>query len=281
MNDLDLANAGFGIWAVIALIIATLLITGCTFEVPEDIQVPPYINIQNQNSEKTTSLTIASWNLQIFGDTKANNETLLNQYVDIINDYDIIFLQEIRDEDGTAPQKLINKLPEYNCKLSSRAGSTTMKEQYLLCYKDIKLDLFEDYNLNPTQISGFERPPIQAQFSKNNLTFTIYGVHIDPDKVETELQNLFGITAAPNSITIGDLNADCAYYNPTTKTIFDKRIFNWLITDDQDTTSGTSNCAYDRIIVAKHFNQHIGNSGIRTTPKEMSDHYLIWMRIET
>ena len=262
---------------LITMIIGLLFLTGCSMPQPgQPWEYPHGLDINNQST-----ITIAAWNLQIFGDKKANNDTILNQYVDIINDYDIIFLQEIRDEDGTASSKLISKLPEYNCKLSSRAGSTTMKEQYLLCYKNIKLDMLEDYNLNPTQIGRFERPPIQAQFSKNNLTFTIYGIHIDPDKVETELQNLFGITAAPNSITIGDLNADCNYYDPTTKTWFDTQIFDWLIKDNQDTTSGNSNCAYDRIIIAKHFSQHIGNSGIRTTPKELSDHYLIWMEVKT
>jgi hypothetical protein len=41
------------------------------------------------------TLSIASWNLQRFGPSKAGNEDLMKDYVKIMGEYDIIVVQEI------------------------------------------------------------------------------------------------------------------------------------------------------------------------------------------
>ena len=89
-----------------------------------------YIPKTNQSE-----LSIANWNLQIFGDTKAGNENLVNFYATVIKNYDVVFVQEIRDADGNAFNVLCSKLSEYNCIASSRAGRSTSKEQYGMIIK--------------------------------------------------------------------------------------------------------------------------------------------------
>ncbi|MFH7918384.1 MAG: hypothetical protein QW631_03705, partial [Candidatus Aenigmatarchaeota archaeon] len=61
------------------------------------------------------SIRIAAWNLQVFGDSKAENQTLLHKYAARISNYDLVFIQEIRDEDGSAFARLCEKLEGFSC----------------------------------------------------------------------------------------------------------------------------------------------------------------------
>ena len=82
-----------------------------------------------------------------------------------------------------------------------------------------------------------------------------------------------------NKILLGDLNADCSYYDTPPSHFLD---WNWIIRDDEDTTSSLTNCAYDRIIVTQNVNTLVSNYGIYTEgiDKEVSDHYLVWVEIK-
>lgn len=249
------------------------------------------------------TIKIANWNMQIFGESKANDAQLMNSYVEKIKNYDIIFLQEIRDESGISARSLCGMLSDYNCQISSRAGSTSNKEQYLVVYKKgITIEDFIDYNLlNYTD--QFERPPIKVLFSINNsrlkyvyientsilnyttyepdfFNITIYSIHVKPEAVKKELSNLELLaTYGPNTIILGDMNADCTYYDPENEQIL--KGWNWVIKDTADTTVGNTNCAYDRILTDNELALRISSSGIDTqvTP-EQSDHYIVWVEIK-
>ncbi|MDD5778610.1 MAG: Ig-like domain-containing protein, partial [Candidatus Thermoplasmatota archaeon] len=82
----------------------------------------------------TSSFSIACWNLQRFGPTKASNDTLLAYYADVFDDYDLFIVQEITDASGTAIMALADKLPRYSYIISTRAGTTSYKEQYAIFY---------------------------------------------------------------------------------------------------------------------------------------------------
>ncbi len=243
-----------------------LFITACT-------QLP-----NPEVTKEIPATKIANWNLQIFGETKANNTDLMNRYKDIIKNYDIIFIQEIRNEDQTAFPKLCNLLKNYNCEISSRAGRSSSKEQYGIIYKKgIKLNL-KDYN--PDKEDRWERPPIEAVFTINNYNITIYNIHTKPENVKEELSNLENIVKDEgNAMIIGDLNADCSYYK-NENTIF--KNWNWIIKDKEDTTVSSTDCAYDRIILNKDASDEFVNYGIfKNVNKSMSDHYLVWIGINT
>lgn len=253
------------------LFIFLILVIGCDTPVYTDNNHP---NITEQFSE-LNNIKIASWNLQIFGDKKAANDTLMNRYVDIINDYDIIFIQEIRDEDSSAFYKLCYLLPEYNCEISSRAGSTSVKESYGLFYKRIELVSLIDYNPD----DRWERPPLRADFNISNRIISIYNIHIDPDKVTNEVTYLESLSDNNEDIFLGDFNLDCSYFDESKLDyIFSNEFWNKLITDNQDTTVSSNDCTYDRIFATKDIS--VKNSGIREDiTKDMSDHYLIWFEI--
>ena len=233
--------------------------------------------IGNFNYEN--GIKIANWNLQIFGVSKASDIKLMNFYKEKINDYDIIFIQEIRDESGTAFEKLCSLLEGYNCLISSRAGRTSSKEQYGLIYnKSIKLNYFKDYN--PDKQNRWERPPIEVNFDLKNYNLTIFNIHAKPADVQNELDYLDDVALNKEyTMVSGDLNGDCSYYDNKVENEFDA--WNWVIRDNEDTTSGDSNCAYDRIITSILLKDKIERYGIeKGINKEQSDHYLVWIEVK-
>ena len=232
------------------------------------------------NYYESESVKIANWNLQIFGETKASSQELMQTYSSTIYDYDIIFIQEIRDNSGTAFPKLCSMLQNYTCLSSSRAGRTLSKEQYGVIYKNgINLTNFYDYNPDPQD--RWERPPIRVDFNINGYQLIIYNVHTKPEDVQKELDALEGITInSGNVLILGDLNADCSYYNNENEIEFDN--WNWIISDQEDTTSSNTNCAYDRIILNNDAYAEYKSNRIytREITKNVSDHYLVWVELK-
>ena len=226
--------------------------------------------------EDQVTISIACWNLQVFGMSKASNETLLNYYADKLDDYDISIVQEIRDKSGEAIQKLADKMIGYNYIISERAGKTSSKEQYAIFY-NYKVTLVDYYDWTPWLQNEFERPPLQATFSVQNWTFTIYTIHTKPSDVYNELTNLENLIGNPDSdtIIIGDLNADGSYYDEDNIQHFTD--WHWVITNDVDTTVGKSDNTYDRIIINDYaYNNYLYAGVMDDVTKEQSDHYLVY-----
>lgn len=206
----------------------------------------------------------------------------MNIYSTKIQKYDIIFVQEIRDDTGQAFNSLCSMLSDYYCLNSSRAGSSTSKEQYGVLYKkDIEVTQFLDYNLVKENQKYFNRPPIAVTFSINGDLIKVYNIHTDPDSVPLELNNLQSIVNDSGSVMIiGDLNADCSYYDNSNETQFDS--WTWVIPDNQDTTTKSTDCAYDRIILNEDAAKEYVSYGIDkdNITEEVSDHYLVWAEMK-
>jgi len=226
------------------------------------------------------TVKIANWNLQIFGVAKASNANLMQTYSEIIEDYDIIFVQEIRDKSETSFPKLCLVLTNYSCMTSSRAGRTNSKEQYGIIYKN-GIEILSSKDFNPDEQDRWERPPIKTTFNISGYELTVYNIHTKPEDVQSELDYLEDVVSNyGNVIILGDLNADCTYYNNAKQTEFDS--WRWIIADSEDTTSGNSNCAYDRIILNSDDYAEYKSDGIykRGITSEVSDHYLVWVELE-
>lgn len=223
-----------------------------------------------------SALAIACWNLQVFGPTKASNESLLAFYADTLDEYDLFVVQEIRDASGTAIQKLATHLPGYHYLLSERAGTTVSKEQYAVFYNDCcTLISFHDYT--PTHQHEFERPPFQATFMATNWTFTLYTIHTKPSNVPAELTHLENLTGDPaaDTIILGDLNADGSYYDEDHIQHFAS--WSWVITNDMDTTVAASSNTYDRIIINQATTNNFIHAGVVSdVESNQSDHYVVY-----
>lgn len=226
------------------------------------------------------TFTVANWNLQIYGDKKANNTVIVDYYAERISNYDVVFVQEIRDKDGSAFDELCNRLPDYECVLYSRAGRSSSKEQYGIFYLE-KFDI-EVFDFNPDYLDRWERPPIRATISLNNYSIIAYNIHTKPDNATLEIYSLEELVESEgadiaNKLILGDLNADCNYYDENYESAFSKAAgWFWVIKNSDDTTVGNSACAYDRIIINTDAKNEYVSYGIERT--EYSDHYLVWVR---
>ncbi len=252
--------------SIILLLGIIVLVSGCTSTG----------QVASQQPKQGRDITIANWNLQIFGTAKASNDELMQLYADKINDYDIVFVQEIRDSSNTSFPRLCSLLAGYQCNISSRAGRTSSKEQYGVIYRDgIRIVGWQDFN--PDDQDRWERPPIEVTFAVGNYTLSVYNIHTKPADVFQELAFLEGaVNNSGNVMILGDLNADCNYYNRTSEPTF--AAWHWIIPDDANTNVASTDCAYDRFILNDDAFQEYASYGIVTDriDSSVSDHYLVW-----
>lgn len=263
-------------------IIAGVIILVLYFQNPPKLDniESPYVATGKIALGMNNTISIAAWNLQIFGVKKSINDTIMERYVHIMDDYDIVIIQEIRDESGQAFNKLCNMMPAYNCLISSRAGRTLSQEQYGVLYKKI-INVTGYADFNPDTNNRWERPPIYVNFSYNDYTFQVYTIHTKPEDVRNELNYLEDVVMNySNVIIMGDLNADCGYYEPQLHRAFQG--WDWIISDEMDTTAGNTVCAYDRIILNGDAKADMITWGIRRSDVslDLSDHYLVWIQIK-
>jgi hypothetical protein len=252
------------------LLIVLIIIVGILFYfVITDINTPT-------TSNNIDGVSIASWNLQNFGPSKAANETLLNFYVNKLDDYDVFIIQEIRDPTTDAIESFATKLPHYNYVISSLAGQGTSKEQYAIFYNNAVV-LLNTTDWTEKEQNNFERPPLEATFKVKNWTFTLYTIHNKVSNVPQELTNLENLIGTPtqDTIILGDLNADGdSYYNGVIHNFLG---WHWLITSGMDTTVAKSSNAYDRIIINDATENNFISVGIMNdVTVSQSDHYLVY-----
>jgi len=244
----------------------------------------PIGHVINDQGTTTTStipqtaktIKIASWNLQRFGKEKAGDPALMDYYVNVLGNYDVVIIQELTDSSGEAFDKLCGRMKGYKCAASDRLGNTSYKEQYGLFYRNAEL-------LGTEKGSGdYVRVPYTFHFKAGNWSFYLTTIHTDPDNVKAEmslLEQQIDSDESSDHIIMGDLNADCSYYK-TPPTDFTS--WTWVIPDKEDTTVKETNCAYDRIIINKQAGNNFLSYGImRNVTASQSDHYLAYAEYAT
>lgn len=248
------------------------------------------------NSVEQEPLSIMSFNIQIFGRAKSSNKEVMSVIVDIIDDYDLIAIQEVRDSTNQTIQTLKKALPEkYLLIYSKRDGRSISKEQALFIFNREKL--WPDNQLNyfdPDDV--FERSPYVTSFRIQNtqMKFQIINVHLSPGDVPKEMLALSKACGAIYSvfgqdlIILGDMNADGSYFDEDTFfDYFPDDQYELIIGNDLDTTVAESDNTYDRIIVSENLKSLIVESGVLyfedylgvIAPKEVSDHYPVYMKL--
>ena len=225
--------------------------------------------------EDKKQLKIASFNVQVLGRSKMKKPEVVDNLLKILSRYDIIFIQELRDKSGLAIKKLLAKLNEksdshYQSIISKRLGITSSKEQYVFFYKD-PIKIISIYQHIGSK-SDFNRDPFAVLFTYYGRRFGLLGVHIDPDDVKKELNNLDDVYydvsrsfSTKNLLLFGDFNADCSYLSNYALKMLDlkrNKKFIWYIDSKQDTTVSQTDCAYDRLISNKDFYYKVDNVSI-------------------
>ena len=248
---------------------------------------------------QTDIISIASFNIQVFGKTKASKPEVMATIVNIISQFDVVAIQEIRDKSGTAIVKLENMMDatgtNYDYVIGQRLGRTSSKEQYAYMYRTDTIEPMVCISMEDS-FDKFHREPYMCSFKAKNGTFdfVLITIHTDPDEATDEIEALLTLalteardhfTNESDFIILGDLNADCTYFD---ESAYQNPIMNhWIIGNELDTNLAKSSCTYDRIIITNEANEdYTGNSGVfrfdtlydlpYTEAKKVSDHYPVF-----
>uniref|UniRef100_A0A667WWC0 Deoxyribonuclease n=1 Tax=Myripristis murdjan TaxID=586833 RepID=A0A667WWC0_9TELE len=229
------------------------------------------------------ALKICAFNVQSFGEAKANNKKVMGILLKILSRCDLSLIQEVRDSKGEAIQTLVrdlnrfDKSNSYAYVESKRLGKKSYKEQYVYIYRDNVLQVKEHYEYPKLEGEGtnetdvFSREPFIVRFHSPTTMvkdFVLIGQHTCPKTAMKEIDELYTVFKGiykkwktDNVVILGDLNAGCSYI--TIKGWRAVRLrsdpkFRWLIGDDQDTTVRVkTHCPYDRYQVNTNISKEI------------------------
>ncbi|CAL4110296.1 unnamed protein product [Meganyctiphanes norvegica] len=213
-------------------------------------------------------LRIGAWNAKRLGATKMKDTKVVEYLVKVIQRYDIIAILEVRDITEETPYDLLNEINKeeelYQLTLSARVGRTSQKEQYAIYWKASRVTAIETFQYNDTVKDVFTYDPFTVTFQTSeagNLTqFAMTTIHTRPDDATEEIDALVDVYdqfltegGVKDMVILGDFNMGCTYV--TSKDLENIRLhndlrFTWLISDHADTTTGTTTCPYDRIVLA-------------------------------
>jgi endonuclease/exonuclease/phosphatase family metal-dependent hydrolase len=222
---------------------------------------------------------------------------------DIIRTYDIIAIQEIRDKSQTALPTLVNLMnangTQYEYIVGEQLGRSASKEQYAYLYNNrtVKLTGTPGTYPEPNGTDPFHREPYIVSFAAVNGSFdaTLLVIHTDPDEATQEINALDTVVNYTQSkypteedfIVMGDLNADCRYFDEDSNCTICGSGYYWCINNSIDTTTSATDCTYDRIIITiPAVTDYTGNSGVyrydtiynltEDETRAVSDHYPVF-----
>lgn len=244
-------------------------------------------------------ISVATWNIQVFGQSKLRKRGPMQVIVDMVRRFDVIAIQELRSKDQTVIDRFLSMVNQdgyaYDVVVGPRLGRTSSKEQYLYLYDTTRIELIDGsvYTLNDRR-DLLHREPLVASFrvtgahSENAWTFTLVNIHTDPDEAQSEVNVLDEVIrfvrrndSEDDVILLGDLNA-------APRNLGDLRNvpnLMWTIRGEPTNTRGTK--SYDNILFSgtttSEFTGHAGVIDLRSeyalTMEQaltVSDHLPVW-----
>ncbi|WNY22795.1 hypothetical protein MmiHf6_00800 [Methanimicrococcus hongohii] len=327
--------------AILSVLLTVLLLTslfaGCVDDAPDlnnsaNNSTPPSyeneLNNSSNNSNSTNSsnatnstanasdkdqISVAAFNIQIFGQSKAAKDDVMDVLAKTIRRYDVVGIQEIRDASGTSLPQLIELINSgtdengnpynYDYVVSDRLGRSTSKEQYAYIYNATSMLVASEPLVypEPDGTDPFEREPYMVTFRANGGDFDALFIliHTKPDDAKNEINGLHDVveyaktiyTDQENYVVMGDFNADGSYFNESGDSALKSDEYIWIIGNDEVTTTKTSN-TYDRIVITKSLAPYFTNSsGVFNYSAEydlteeetyaVSDHYPVFAEFWT
>ncbi len=246
------------------------------------------------------SLRIAAFNIQHFGNSKASKPYVMHTLADIVRQFDIVAIQEIRTKDEyLIPNfvKLINQSGrKYDHVIGRRLGNTKSKEQYAYLFdtQRVMIDRQSVYTISDPD-NLLHREPLVATFQARGVdpdeafTFTLVATHTDPDVVPEELDALAEVyrvvrrssRGEDDIILLGDFNTDDRHLGRLgqlpgvspliagvwTNTRQNKQYDNIVIHQPSTTEFAGRSGVFD---VMRHFNL------TQKQALEVSDHFPVW-----
>jgi len=279
-------------YLTIILVLSLILATGCG-------------EVQDSSKREAHSVKIASFNIQVFGQSKINKPEVMDVLSKVIKRYDVVAIQEVRSKKQNVIPTLLSYMnntgASYDYIISDRLGRTRSKEQYAFVYDTGTIDLISGSSYvvaDPNDV--FEREPFVAFFRSGNFDFKIVNNHIKPKDVSAELSQLavvineiYNSSTEKDIIVLGDMNADGSYFNEDNLVVIFP-LWIQLIGNDEDTTVAISDNTYDRMMTRDTTAnaEYTGTSGVfrwdmeygvtdASFVKKVSDHYPVYAEFRT
>lgn len=172
------------------------------------------------------TIKIASFNIQVFGDSKASKPYVVDELCKIISRFDVVAIQEIRTQDDLFINKFVQRLNQlsgrvYDSRVGPRLGNTTSTEQYAFIFDTARLQVHPSYVYTVRDPENLlHREPMVAMFATRGVpidqafTFILVNIHTDPDVAKEEMDVLAQVYSVvrrsgmgeDDIILLGDLN---------------------------------------------------------------------------
>ena len=246
------------------------------------------------------SLRIASFNVQVFGTSKADKPHVMDILARVVRRFDIVAIQEVRSRSADVVPRLVDLVNmtgrQYDYVIGERVGRTSNQEQYAFLFDRASVEVDRDqlYTVDdPDDL--LHREPFVAWFRTRGpaadeaFTFTLVNVHTDPDEVAVELEALDDVFHAVRAdgrneddvILVGDFNTDHRRLGQ----LGEVSGITWALAGIPTNTRGTKE--YDNLIFQKQATSEFnGRAGVFDFMRkfnmtldaalEVSDHMPVW-----
>ena len=247
-----------------------------------------------------STIKVASFNIQVFGTSKAKNSQVMQILADTVRRFDVVAIQELRTTDEGVMRGFVDLINSeggaYEYVVGPRLGRSNSKEQYVFVFDTNRLEI------DPSSVITIEDPqdhlhrePLIARFRTKTapmqqpFSFILVNIHTDPDETKTELDALGHVYQAVQKngwreddvILLGDLNVSHKKLGLLGKV----PDITYTVHGEPTNTRGTK--SYDNIVFTRTAtSEYTGQSGILDLQSEyslsksqalkVSDHLPVW-----
>jgi deoxyribonuclease-1-like protein len=251
-------------------------------------------------SQSNGNLLIASFNIQVLGQSKISKPGMTDMLAHVIRQFDLVAIQEIRAKADNVIPELVAAVnangSRYNFVIGPRLGRSNSKEQYTYVFNTntVEHDPSSVGTVNDPK-DLLHREPFVTRFRARTqspsqaFTFWMVNIHTDPDEVPEEVDALADVFQVMQKarvdeddvILLGDLNASEKQLGRLGKIPG----MQWTISGVM--TNTRKNKAYDNILFQGQATQeYTGRWGVydlernlgltREQALQVSDHLPIW-----
>lgn len=178
-------------------------------------------------ARSSKTLRIASFNVQVLGETKAKKPHVMDLLAQVVRQFDVVAVQEICSKNQDLLPTFIDLVNaggrHYDYLVGPRQGPADSKEQYAFVFDMATIETDRSQLYTVADPDGLlTRPPLVAWFrvrglpSEQAFTFTLVNVHTDPEAARHEVDVLADVYRVVREdgrreddvIILGDFNAD-------------------------------------------------------------------------
>ncbi|MFM7249134.1 MAG: endonuclease/exonuclease/phosphatase family protein [Planctomycetaceae bacterium] len=246
------------------------------------------------------AVLVASFNIQVFGETKVSKPQVVEILARIVRRFDVVAIQEVRSKSDSVIPDFVRAVnadgSRYHWLIGPREGRTVSKEQYCFIYDTNRIEVDAgSIGVVPDPSDRLHRPPMHARFRTRVIpesmafTFWLVDIHTDPDEVPQEIDALADVFTAMRSlrpdeddvILLGDLNAGPPQFGRLGKLPGAAWAVSGVTTNTHRTKT-YDNIVFDRFATA----EYLGRWGVldmqstfglpQEAALEVSDHNPVW-----